>query len=135
MEQRDNGNAFSYTYSVNDRTEVEKIREKYVKEEAKEENKLERLRKLDMGVTKKAQVSALTVGIIGTLFLGMGMSLIMTELSEMLGYEMSLITGIIIGVIGGAMMCVAYPLYSRIIERERKKIAPEIIKLTDELMK
>lgn len=135
MEQRDNGNAFSYTYSVNDRTEVEKIREKYVKEEAKEENKLERLRKLDMGVTKKAQVSALTVGIIGTLFLGMGMSLIMTELSEMLGYEMSLITGIIIGVIGGAMMCAAYPLYSRIIERERKKIAPEIIKLTDELMK
>jgi len=30
---------------------------------------------------------------------------------------------------------VAYPIYNAIIRKERKKIAPEIIRLTDELMK
>ena len=42
--------------------------------------------------------------------------------------------GIVIGVIGMAVVAVAYPLYVRILKRERERIAPEILKLTDELM-
>lgn len=43
------------------------------------------------------------------------------------------IISIIIGVIGIAMIALAYPLYERITKKERKKIAPLILKLADEL--
>ena len=33
------------------------------------------------------------------------------------------------------IIALAYPMYNVIVKRERKKIAPEIIRLTDELMK
>ena len=43
------------------------------------------------------------------------------------------IISIIIGVIGIVMIALAYPLYERITKKERKKIAPLILKLADEL--
>ena len=43
-----------------------------------------RLRRLDASVTNTAQAVALVFGVIGTLILGFGMSLIMTELAEIL---------------------------------------------------
>ena len=43
------------------------------------------------------------------------------------------VPGIIIGVIGIVMIALAYPLYERITKKERKKIAPLILKLADEL--
>jgi len=45
------------------------------------------------------------------------------------------VLGIIIGIIGLAVLSVAYPLFKKIIRQEREKIAPGIIKLTEELMK
>ena len=45
------------------------------------------------------------------------------------------VVGMIVGIIGIALVCAAYPLYNWMIKRERAKIAPEIIRLTDELMK
>ena len=82
-------------------------------------------------------VISLTFGIIGTLILGFGMSLVMTELAAIfgLGETAALVSGIIIGVIGGAMASFAYPLYNLVIKQERNKIAPEILRLTDELLK
>jgi len=76
-------------------------------------------------------------GVIGALVLGMGMSLAMTEIGEMVGLHggMAMMIGILIGIIGIVLVCAAYPLYNRIIKKEREKIAPEIIRLTDELMK
>ncbi len=44
-----------------------------------------------------------------------------------------MIISIIIGVIGIVMIALAYPLYERITKKERKKIAPLILKLADEL--
>lgn len=43
------------------------------------------------------------------------------------------IISIIIDVIGIVMIALAYPLYERITKKERKKIAPLILKLADEL--
>lgn len=43
------------------------------------------------------------------------------------------IISIIIGVIGIVMIALAYPLYELITKKERKKIAPLILKLADEL--
>ena len=65
------------------------------------------------------------------------MSLAMTELSESLGAlrSMAMLAGIAVGIIGIVLVCLAYPIYNRIVKKEREKIAPEIIRLTDELMK
>ena len=46
-----------------------------------------------------------------------------------------MLTGILIGIVGIVLVCVAYPIYNAIVKKEREKIAPEIIRLTDELMK
>jgi hypothetical protein len=65
------------------------------------------------------------------------MSLCMTELSAILGAheDLAMIIGIIIGLIGGIIAALAYPIYNAIIKAKRRKIAPEIIRLTDELLK
>ena len=98
---------------------------------------MERLRRLDAGVTQKAQIVALIFGIIGALILGAGMSLCMSDFAEILGSykNMALLIGIPMGLLGGVLAALAYPIYNLIVKRERKKIAPEIIRLTDELMK
>ena len=61
----------------------------------------------------------------------------MTNLFETLGInrDASIIVGVIIGVFGGLLASLAYPAYNAIVKARRKKIAPEIIRLTDELMK
>ena len=125
---------FQYTYSAKEQNEINDIRKKYL---PKEEDKMERLRRLDAGVTQKAQTVSLIFGVVGTLILGVGMSLIMSDLRAILGArtDLAMPLGILIGLLGGALACLAYPLYHIIIKRERKKIAPEILRLTDELMK
>lgn len=130
-------NGFLYTYSAAEQNELKRIREKYIVDTDCEESKIERLRRLDRGVTSKAQVISLTLGIIGILILGFGMSLAMSDLSVILGISQitAMIIGIITGLIGGAIASVAYPVYNLTVKREREKIAPEIIRLTDELMK
>ena len=73
----------------------------------------------------------------GALLLGSGMSMCMTDIADVMGMAgwLAMLCGIIVGIFGGVLVCLAYPVYGMIIKRERKKIAPEIIRLTDELMK
>ena len=134
MENQNKEEGFSFTYSASEQEEIKKIRQKY---QPQEEDKMARLRRLDGEVTRKATVAALSIGIIGALIMGTGMSLVMTNLGEMLGLfgVMGLIVGIIIGVIGIVFVCCAYPVYNRIVKKEREKIAPEVLRLTEELMK
>ena len=89
---------------------------------------MERLRRLDESVTRKGTIVALVSGIVGALILGLGMSCCMVW------GGIWFIPGIIIGIVGIALASVAYPLYNVITKKEREKIAPEIIRLTDELM-
>lgn len=133
----DNKNTFEYTYSAREQAEIKKIREKYSEPEKKESTNIEKLRALDAGVTKKASVVALVLGVIGSLVLGTGMSLAMTDFAKILGSLSSLAMpiGIILGLIGIILVAVAYPVYNRIVKSERKRIAPEIIRLSDELLK
>lgn len=135
MENREK-ETFNYIYSAKEQEEIKAIRQKYVPQE-RTEDKMEQLRRLDASVTQKASIYSLVVGIIGALILGTGMSLAMTELGEMIGLQggTALLTGILIGMIGIVLVCIAYPIYNRMIKKEREKIAPEIIRLTDELMK
>lgn len=119
-------NSFEYTYSAPQQAEIKRIRQKYL---PKEENKMEMLRRLDKTATRKGTAVSLAVGIIGTLLLGGGMS------CAMVGSEAMFIPGIILGAVGIVGVCLAYPLYGRVTKAEREKIAPEIIRLTDELLK
>ena len=122
----ENNENFSYTYSAKEQEEIKKIREKYV---PREPDKMEQLRSLDRRVTNKGTLISVTVGVIGTLLLGVGMC------CTMLWAESFFVVGIIVGIIGIAVLSAAYPLYTHIIKKEREKIASEIIRLTDELMK
>ncbi len=124
---------FTYTYSAQQQEEIRKIRQKYLPTEKTGVDKMERLRALDRGVTKKASVTALTVGIISALVMGFGMSLSMTDLPAALGISNPLIPGIVIGVIGMVGVIAAHPLYQFITRKERERIAPEILRLADEL--
>lgn len=135
MEHKQN-DGFSYTYSAKEQTEIRKIREKYTPQPI-EVDKMERLRQLDARVTHKAQIVSLTLGIIGVLILGFGMSLIMSDLSEILGayQDYAMLMGVLIGLVGGVLAGIAYPIYNFTVQQERKRIAPEIIRLTDELLK
>lgn len=127
---------FTYTYSAKEQAELKRIRDRYTAP-TEAEDKMARLRRLDASVTNTAQAVALVFGIIGALILGFGMSLIMTDFSEILGIgeTMALVIGIPVGVFGGILASLAYPIYNAIVKAKRKKLAPEIIRLTDELMK
>ena len=136
METNNEKNGFQYTYSAKEQAELKRIREKYTPP-TETEDKMARLRRLDASVTNTAQAVSLVFGIIGALILGIGMSLCMTEFGEILGShrDMAMVIGIIIGVVGGILASLAYPIYNAIVKAKRKKLAPEIIRLTDELMK
>ncbi len=122
---------FKMTYSAQQQEEIDQIRKKYVPQEL---NKMEQLRALDAGATSRATMYAIIVGVLGALLLGAGMSMMMTEFGALLGSSRFLI-GIGIGVVGIVLVACAYPLYQQILKKEREKIAPEILRLTDELMK
>lgn len=133
-EQEKEREGFCFTYSAAEQQEVKAIRDKY---QPKEENKLEKLRRLDESVSRKAMMYALSAGVAGTLILGMGMSLVMTEWGSTFGLSpvFCMIGGIGIGLIGLVLVILAYPLYQNTLQRERKRIAPEVLRLTEELMK
>ena len=123
--------SFEYTYSAQRQHEVEEIRKAYL---PKEEDKMEKLRRLHSIPTQKAQSAAIAVGVIGALILGTGMSLCMTELGAALG-NLALVLGIMIGLAGIILVALAYPIYNHTLKKERERIASEILRLTDELLK
>lgn len=127
----ENKEAFSFTYSAQQQKEVEAIRKKYL---PREEDKMEQLRKLHAIPTRKAQAAAIAVGIIGALIMGTGMSLAMTELGAILG-GFAMVLGIPVGIVGMVLVALAYPIYNRVLKKERQRIAPEILRLSEELLK
>lgn len=135
MENREK-ETFHYTYSAKEQEEIKAIRKKYAVEE-QTEDKMTQLRRLDASVTQKATIVSLVFGVIGALILGIGMSLAMTDIGKIIGLVggMAMLMGILIGIIGIVLVCVAYPIYNHMVKKERERIAPEIIRLTDELMK
>lgn len=119
-----NSSPFNYTYSAKNQDEIKAIRQKYI---PNEEDKLEQLRRLDHSVTKHATMPSLILGIVGTLILGTGMSMCMV-------WTQYFVPGVIIGIIGMTCVALAYPIYMRSVKKQREKLAPEIRRLSDELL-
>lgn len=114
--------SFHYTYSAKQQEEIQSIRKKYLPQE----DKMEQLRRLDRSATRKGTVVSVIVGVIGCLLLGIGMCCTMVWMQWF-------VPGVVIGVIGIVGIAAAYPLYTRITRRERERLAPQILKLTEEL--
>ena len=119
---------FNYTYSASRQQEIKRIREKYAPP-TQEEDKMEQLRRLDRSVTKAGAMISLTVGIISSLILGVGMCCTMVWADRLF------IPGIMIGIIGIVGMIATYPIFTCVTQKRREKLAPEILRLSEELMK
>ncbi len=121
-------NQFNYTYSApteEERREIASIRKQYEPQE-KTETKIERLRKLDGFVKNSATALSLVCGVVGCLVFGLGLTMIL---------EWTLyVWGVAVCVVGAIPTALAYPVYKRILEFNKKKYGDEILKLTEELL-
>ena len=119
---------FNYTYKApteEERREIESIKRQY-EEPKTEEGKLERLRKLNNYVNGQATALALVSGVLGLLIFGLGLTMVL---------EWSLlIWGIVVMVVGIPPMVVAYPLYNKILKRNKERYGKEILRLSEELL-
>ena len=117
---------FEYMYSSKQQKEIENIRKKYL---PKEEDKMETLRRLDKSAEKQGTTVALVIGIIGTMLLGIGMC------CTMVWSSFAFVVGIIVGILGILLIASAYPAYAKTTRKQREKFAPQIIALSEELLK
>ena len=125
IHQSDKG--FSYTYSARQQEDVQAIRQKYL---PKEEDKMAQLRKLDRNVTLYSTIPAVLLGIIGALLLGIGICCV-----TIASWSAYFIPGIVTGIIGLLIMVLAYPLYIIVLKRKQAEAAPQILRLSEEIMK
>ena len=116
--------SFTYHYSAERQSEIDEIRKKYLPPE-EQENKLEQLRKLDASLTTGALTASMALGIASALVFGTGMCCFLVWRLWALGALLC-----VVGVIG---MLAAPVLYHRLVEKRRQRIAPEILRLTEEL--
>ena len=136
MNENKSENGFSYSYSAREQEEIKRIRKKYAEDSARtDESSIERLRRLDASVTKKGTTVSLIVGTLGSILMGSGMSLVMTDLGALLPEMLSLFIGIAVGVVGMVGVALAYPIYKAITKKERERIAPEVLRISEELLK
>lgn len=120
-------NTFSYKYSAVENKEIQEIRKRYLPQS---ESKLEELKRLDMQVQNAGMVESLCIGIISSLVFGLGMCLAMQVIGTGIGM---MVLGIVIGIIGMAGILVAYSVCRRKQRKEKEKLSPRILELTEEL--
>jgi hypothetical protein len=111
---------------------AQKIRTQYTE---KQHTELDALKTLDAKVKRPANVFAYVYGSISAMVMGAGMSLVMTDIGEIMGMTNSMVPGIIIGMIGMGMALSTYPIYKKMLNSRRKKYASEILKLSDKIIK
>ena len=118
-------NKFIYTYSPLKNAEVEEIRRKYLPSEHKPDERLERLRQLDRSCEFPGQIAAIIAGIIGTALFAFGMI-------TMFGSQLY-VSGSMMSIGGLLIMAAAVPIFHTITKKRREQLAPEILKLSDEI--
>jgi len=111
---------------------VQKIRTQYTE---KQHTELDELKALDAKVKNPANIFAYTYGCISAIIMGAGMSLVMTDIGAIIGLTSAMIPGIAVGIVGMGMALTTYPIYKGILNGRKKKYAPEILRMTEELMK
>lgn len=110
---------------------VEKIRTQYTENG---NTKFDKLKALDGKVKRPVNVFAYIFGSIGAIIMGSGMSLIMTDIGTQIGMENTMVSGVVIGVIGMVMAIMNYPIHKHLLNSRRKKYADQIMQLSDEII-
>ena len=120
--------------SVNNDQEflVQKIRTQYTE---KQHTELDALKALDAKVKRPANIFAYIYGSFSAIIMGAGMSMVMTEIGAILGIVNAMVPGIVVGIVGLAMAVSTYPIYKRVLCARKKKYGPEILKLSEKIMK
>lgn len=117
---------FEYTYSAEKQAEINAIKQKYLPKQTDDrEEAMKRLRKLDASCEKNAMITALTVGIIGPLLFGLGLTFCL-EWSD-------LVLGVVLMAAGAVIAAPAKLIYDKLLRSKREKAAPEILQLTEML--
>ncbi len=119
---------FTYTYSAENEEELKKIVEKYRPTDEKT-TLMDEVRRLDKSVPFKGTITSIIVGILGTMTLGIGMSMIF------LGSGGNFVAGIIVGFIGICIISAAYPVYKKLYLKEKERVAPQILSMVDAFRK
>ena len=111
-----------------DKIYAEQIANEYA---PKKTSKVVALKKLDQKAKRPAEIFAFTFGIAFALVLGTGMSLCMGAIGG--GTTLSMIIGVVVGLIGIAGCGVNYPIYKKLIEKGKQKYGSDIIRLAKEI--
>ena len=110
---------------------AQKIRTQYV---GKSSTDLDALRALDARVKRPVNVFSYVFGSIGAIVMGAGMSLVMTEIGQILSIANTLPLGITVGVVGLVMALVNYPIHKSLMAARRKKYAAEVEELSARIL-
>ena len=119
-------NTFSYNYSASRNKEVENIRRKYM---TCEKSKLEKLKKLDLYVQTAGKTESICLGVVGVLVFGLGMCFFLDVFAGA-----TWLTALLM-LLGVVIMLPAYPIYRKIAQRTKKELTPEILRLSEEIIK
>lgn len=121
-------NDFSYTYyapSEEEKKEIESIRKEYLPKNLTM-SKMDELRALNDKVKTLPMILSLTIGIVGILIFGFGLTMVL---------EWQLyVFGIIVAVVGCVPMVINYSLYQYMIRRRKEKYKDRILALSEELL-
>lgn len=122
----ENNNVFTYRYSADRSREVARIRDKYL---PAEEKKIDVLRRLDRRVQRAGSIEGLTIGVIGCLLFGIGLCFGLDVLAGAAWLPLFFCE------LGTAIMLPAYPVYRLISRRTRAALTPEILRLSEEILR
>ena len=111
---------------------VQKIRTQYTE---KQHTELDELKALDAKVKRPAKVFAYIYGSVSAIVMGAGMSLVMTDIGAIIGLANAMVPGIVVGIVGLGMALLTYPIYKKVLNSRKKKYAPEILSLSEKIMK
>ena len=118
-------NTFNYNYSSSRNKEVESIRRKYM---PREQSKLDILKKLDFEVQTAGIVEAITLGTVGALIFGIGMCFFLRVFTGAWWVAATLM------MLGAVLMIPAYPMHKGIARKKREELAPEILRISEEII-
>ena len=112
-------NRATYRYTADEQREIDALRRRYTSDNP--DDQLTVLRRIDRDVTRRATVMAVGFGMVGTLVMGLGLAMV-------LSFNL-MVPSILLGCCGIAVMAAMPAAYERLLKRERKKVAPQIVEL------
>ena len=111
-----------------DKIYAEQIANEYA---PKKTSKVIALKKLDQKAKRPAQIFTYTFGVIFALILGTGMSLCMGAIGGKT--TLSIIIGVVVGIVGLIGCGVNYPIYKKMLEQGKQNYGSDIIRLAKEI--